>query len=333
MDGSLPRLPATEGHNVPRTHYQSLNRSPIRTHAFLAASLLAGAVTVPAASSFGAAQQAFPRADALPTGVNVGDTTGSWGVTYDGFAHGLLVLKMRAHLILTPGGYDGELSFRTAGMVGWMIHDVDDSHVVGRFAASEPGAVPDLAQPSRFDDVGNLRGADRTTRMSYRGGVPAVETLTPPVEVERKPVPPEVTPNTIDNLSALAMLVRHVGATGRCDGRATLFDGRRLTTLAVRTAGTEALPKTGRSIFAGQALRCDVDGNQLYGFKKNESEAEQRRTKHGNAWLATLLPHAPPVPVRVVFTNKDLGEVTLYLTGITAPPAAIAQARPVGNTP
>jgi hypothetical protein len=318
-----------EGYNVPRTNYQSLNRRPTRTRlltpVLLPACLLAAVTAAPPA----AAGPAIPRVDALPTGVTIGDTTGSWSVTYDGFAHGLLVLKMRARLTLTPTAYDGELSFHTAGMVGWMIHDVDDSHVVGRFAASEPGAAPDVAQPSRLDDVGNLRGTDRVTRMSYRGGTPVIEELAPPVALERKPVPPEVTPNTIDNLSALAMLVRHVAATGRCDGRATLFDGRRLTTLAVRTAGTQELTKTGRSIFAGQALRCDVDGNQLYGFKNNESEAEQRRTKHGNAWLATLLPHAPPVPVRVVFTNKDLGEVTLYLTGITAAPAAIAQAKPM----
>ncbi len=316
---------------MPRTHLQSLNTRPFRTSLRLRkTSLLTGAVAMAlAAAPALAADPAIPRADALPTGVTIGTTTGSWGVTYDGFAHGLLVLKMRAHLILTPTGYDGELSFRTAGMIGWMIHDVDDSHVVGSFAASEPGAIPDLAKPSRFDDVGNLRGTDRTTRMSYRGGIPAVETLTPPVELERKPVPPEVTPNTIDNLSALAMLVRHVSATGRCDGQATLFDGRRLTTLAVRTAGTQALPKTDRSIFAGQALRCDVDGTQLYGFKKADSEAEQRRPKHGNAWLASLLPNEPPVPVRVIFTNKDLGEVTLYLTSITPPPAAIAQAKPV----
>ncbi len=321
---------------MPRAHLESLNTRPSRTHrSLLAARLLAvpflAATLAPPAR---AASPAVPRAEALPTGVTLGDTTGSWTITYDGFAHGLLVLKMRAHLTLTPAGYEGELSFHTAGMIGWMIHDVDDSHVVGRFgAASEPGGVPDLAQPSRFDDVGNLRGTDRITRLSYRDGNPVVEALSPPVEVERKPVPPAVTPNTVDNLSALAMLVRHVAATGRCDGRATLFDGRRLTTLAVRTGGTDGLPRTGRSIFSGQALRCDVDGTQLYGFKNSESEAEQRRPKHGNAWLATLLPHAPPVPVRVVFTNKDLGEVTLYLTSITPAPAAIAQAKPVGRTP
>ncbi len=319
---------------MPRTHYQSLKRRLMRSRlCALTPAVLAACLAGGAASAAGAADQAVPRAEALPTGVTIGDTTGSWSITYDGFAHGLLVLKMRAHLTLSAAGYDGELSFHTAGMVGWMIHDVDDSHVVGQFAASEPGAVPDLARPSRFDDVGNLRGTERITRMTYRGGDPVVEALRPPVEVERKPVPPAVTPKTVDNLSALAMLVRHVAATGRCDGQATLFDGRRLTTLAVRTGGTQALPRTGRSVFAGQALRCDVDGTQLYGFKNTEPEAEQRRPKHGTAWLASVLAHAPPVPVRVVFTNKDLGEVTLYLTSVTPAPAAIAQAKPVSATP
>ncbi len=273
----------------------------------------------------------IPTAGPRPTGVITGLTTGGWTVDYDGFAHGILALKLHATLNLAPTTYEGALSFHTAGMIGWMVHSTDDSHVQGRFVKAAPddqGA--DRAEPSSFVSVGNLRGTDRVTRMTYQNGMPVIGTLTPNVLLERKPVPPTAWPHTIDNLSALAMLVRQVADTGRCDGSATLFDGRRLTTLAARTAGTEALAHTGRSLFAGQALRCDFDGNQVYGFKNDESEAEQRRTKHGNAWLATVLPNEPPVPVKVIFTNKALGEVTLYLTAVKPVPGAVAQLRTVG---
>jgi hypothetical protein len=279
-----------------------------------------------AAAGRASAAAPVPTASALPTGVVTGATTGGWNVTYDGFAHGLLVLKMRATLGFTQTGYSGALSFHTAGMVGWMIHDTDDSEVHGRFVQADPSdPAPDRADPMDFVSIGNLRGVDRVTRMTYKDGAPVIQTLTPDPKLERSAVPPEATPHTLDNLSAIAMLVRQVADTGRCDGGGTLFDGRRLTTLSARTSGTQMLAPTNRSIFAGQALRCDFDGTQLYGFKNDESQVDQRRTKHGNAWLASLLPHQPPVPVRVIFTNKALGEVTLYLTAATAAPGAVAQ--------
>jgi hypothetical protein len=269
-----------------------------------------------------------PVAGARSTGVTPGIDTGAWSVQYDGFAHGLLVLKMRASLSFSPTAYAGELTFHTAGMVAWMVHDIDDSHVQGQFVHGEDGdQVLDRAMPASFDSVGNLRGTDRVTRMSYRDGSPVIGTLTPDVALERSPVPPQSTAHTIDNLSAIAMLVRQVADTGRCDGNALLFDGRRLTSLTARTIGTQALSHTDRSIFAGDALRCDFQGNQLSGFKKDESEAEQRKTKFGNAWLASVLPHAPPVPVRVIFDNKVLGQVTLYLTSVQQPSASVAQNR------
>ena len=306
------------GEAVPRLTPSNSVSVPLCLLISLGIPLAARAVPAPAAS-------VIPAVEARPTGVTTGIVTGGWSVEYNGFSHGLLVLKMRASLTLAPTSYDGALSFHTAGMIGWMVHDTDDSTVQGRFVPAEAGdTAADKALPQRFVSIGNLRGTDRVTRMSYRNGMPILDTVTPDPKLERQPVPPAATPNTLDNLSALAMLVRQVADTGRCDGGATLFDGRRLTTISGRTAGTQALAKTDRSIFAGDALRCDFDGTQLYGFKNDESEAEQRRTKHGNAWLASVLPHQPPVPVRVVFTNKALGEVTLYLTAVRPAPGAVA---------
>ena len=258
---------------------------------------------------------------AQANGIAQGVTTGGWSVQYDGFSHGLLVLKMRASLHFTPSGYDGTLAFHTAGMIGWMVRSVDESEVAGRFVAGREAAPsPDQAAPSSFVSVGTLRGVDRVTRMTYRDGSPVIGTLTPDVTLERQPVAPSATMHTIDTLSAIAMLVRQVGDTGRCDGGTMIFDGRRLTALTARTTGADALPHVGRSVFAGATLRCDFDGNQIAGFKKDESEAEQRRTRHGTAWLASALAGAPPVPVRVIFDNKILGQVTLYLTAVA--PAA-----------
>jgi hypothetical protein len=244
--------------------------------------------------------------------------TGSFEVQYDGYAHGLIALKMSAELTLTPNAYSGELSYHTAGMVAWMVHSVSDSTVQGQF---KDGSVA----PQRFDSTGNLRGVDRVTHIIYRDGNPVIEQIAPPPGQERTVIPTEQTLHTIDTLSAIAMLVRRVAATGKCEGTAMTFDGHRLTDLKAMTVGQEQLPPSPKTHFNGQALRCDFEGNQLGGFMKNQDEAKLRQTKHGSAWLAPLVPGAPPVPVRIVFEHPALGQVTLYLTQVSGSPGAVAQ--------
>jgi hypothetical protein len=145
------------------------------------------------------------------------------------------------------------------------------------------------------------------------------------VEQERTTIPQADTLHTIDTLSALAMLIREVGQSGTCSGSVTTFDGRRLARQTARQTGEEVLAADSRSIFAGRALRCDFEGTQLGGFVRNQDEGTLRKPRHGTAWLANLLPGAPPVPVKVIFENNILGQVTLYLTAVSGGPAAIAQ--------
>ncbi len=248
---------------------------------------------------------------ALATGM--GAPAGGYTVEYTGFSHGFMVLKFAGTLNLSDKGYAAHVTFHTAGMAAWMLRTDNDSEVAGSFQA-------DQAAPSLFSGSGHLRGTARETRIAYTDGNPVVQVLTPPVERERTAVAPEQTRHTIDTLSAVAMLVHDVATTGRCDGTVTTFDGRRLAVQTSHTSGTESLPQTDKSMFAGPALRCDFDGQQLAGFVTNENQASLRKPRHGTAWLAPVLPDAPPVPVRVAFDNNILGQVTLYLT--SAVPAA-----------
>jgi hypothetical protein len=247
--------------------------------------------------------------------------TGSFTADYTGYSHGLTVLKLTGSLSLTPGAYTAHVTFHTAGFIGFVVHSDNDSQVQGVFQG-------DQAAPKLFVGSGNLRGTKRATRIDYKDGNPVVTLLTPPNERERTAVAPADTLHTIDTLSAAALLVRTVAATGRCDGSATTFDGRRLSILTSHTTGEVTLPATDRSIFAGQALRCDFDGRQTGGFVTNENEDSLRKPRHGTAWLAPMLPNAPPVPVRVIFDNKILGEVTLYLTAIHGADAQTTAAGP-----
>ncbi len=250
-------------------------------------------------------------APATALGAGLGSPTGGYSVEYTGYSHGFTVLKLAGSIALSPAGYTAHVTFHTAGMAAWMVRSDNDSQVRGSFQGSQ-------AMPALFEGTGNLRGVKRVTRITYQDGNPVIEALTPPVEHERSAVAPSDTQHTIDTLSAVAMLVHAVAQTGACDGSATTFDGRRLATQTVHTTGEEMLPQIGRSSFHGQALRCDFDGRQLGGFVNNENEDALRKPRHGTAWFAAVLPGVPPVPVRVAFDNKLLGQVTLYLTSAAA---------------
>jgi len=245
----------------------------------------------------------------------LGNSAGTFSVEYTGYSHGFTVLKLAATLALAPTSYTAHVTFHTAGMVGMVVHSDNDSQVRGTFEANQ-------AMPAEFDGSGHLRGTDRLTRIVYQGGNPVIQALSPPVEKERSPVPSAQTLHTIDTLSAVALLIRNVAVSGGCDGTVTTFDGRRLATQTSHSAGEETLPETERSIFQGPTLRCDFEGRQLAGFVNNENEDDLRKPRYGTAWLAAMLPGAPPVPVRVAFENKILGRVTLYLTGVHGDAAA-----------
>jgi hypothetical protein len=248
-------------------------------------------------------------------------TTGTLSATYDGYAHGVVALRLTASFNFTPGAYSGRLEFHTAGMLGWMVHTESDSQVEGRFTSGQGVGVT----PLRYDNTGVQHGVNRLTRIIYQNGTPTITAIAPPVEQERTPVAPAQTMHTIDTLSAIALLMRQVGQTGKCDGTAQTFDGRRLTDLVAHTVGDEKLPAQRKFGFDGDTLRCDFVGTQMAGFVKNQDEDTLRRPKHGSAWLAPLVAGAPPVPVKVIFENQKLGLVTLYLTSVSGSSGAVAQ--------
>jgi len=243
---------------------------------------------------------------------------GTLSAEYTGYSHGLTVLKLAGSLTLTPIGYAVHITYHTAGMIGMLVHTDNDTQAQGDF-------VGGAAAPRLFTGFGHLRGTARATRIEYVEGNPVIRELSPPIEQERSPIPPAQTQHTIDTLSALALLMHQVGDSGTCSGTVTTFDGRRLSRQTAHQTGDEVLAPTDRSIFAGKALRCDFEGLQLGGFVRNEDEDDLRKPRYGTAWFANLVAGAPPVPVKVIFENKVLGHVTLYLTAVTGGPAAVAQ--------
>ena len=91
-----------------------------------------------------------------------------------------------------------------------------------------------------------------------------------------------------------------------------------MSALAVRTVGQEVLEPTPRSSYSGPALRCEIEGRLLAGFRADASREEAARPRRGSAWFARLHPDGPMVPVRFTFEAPFAGAATAYL--VASPP-------------
>jgi hypothetical protein len=247
----------------------------------------------------------------LPTRVGAetvaSPTAGRGTLSYDAYVAGLHVFTAQAGVALAAQSYAVNLDYRTSGLYGALVRGDLHSSVEGRFIGDRP-------QPERFFSRGWWHGGPRETLIDYASGQPQIRALVPPNAAERDPVPPALQTGAAEPLSAVAMLVRRLGETGRCDGSERLFDGRRLSEITVRTAGPEVLAPDTRSSFYGTAMRCDFEGRQLAGFL-HDADDGARKPRTGTAWLAPVLPGTPPLPVRLSFHLGFLGDVTMYLTG------------------
>lgn len=226
---------------------------------------------------------------------------------YEAYAAGVNVIDMDASFDIQPTRYRVRLAYRTVGAVGLVVSGRQSTTVEGSFTSAGHPA------PERFFSTGTLRGNPRVTQIDYRDGQPTVRQLVPPNAGEREDVPAAQQLGTVDTLSAMAELIRQVNATGRCEGQAATYDGRRLATLVARTAGPQPLEPSGRTSYAGPTLRCEFTGHQTGGFRLDEDRSTLAKPQQGTAWFAAVTPGGPMIPVRIAFRTPWFGEATMYL--------------------
>ncbi len=234
--------------------------------------------------------------------------------TYSAYLAGLHVADLEADIALGPNSYQVAVAYHTTGITSVFVHGHQSYTVSGSWA----GMLP---RPTEFLALGQWHGEQRVVRIDYQQGSPVVRELAPTVDVAREPIPAALEQNTIDTVSALAQLVRKVERIGSCNGSVRTFDGRRVATVQAVTAGDETLQPTGRSLFSGNALRCDFTAQQTAGFKVDDGPDKDRKPLHGSAWLAPLSHDGLALPVRLSFETHGLGTMTMYLTAISNEPA------------
>ena len=241
---------------------------------------------------------------------------------YQAYAHGLPVLRMRVALALWPGGYQVQLRYRTVGLVGFFYRGGQEDQVAGVWHDGRPA-------PRLYRADGVWHGTPHRLTMAYDDGRPELRTVLPPIRAQREPVPAAAQRGTVDTLSALVDLLRQIASTGGCTDRVRTFDGRRLSVIAARDAGTTVLPRRSGAVFAGPALRCDFTGRMLAGFLYGQQQHDSRPL-HGSAWFAPLVPGGPLWPVRLRFQTDWFGDVTMVLTASQAAVPALTADRTIG---
>jgi Protein of unknown function (DUF3108) len=228
---------------------------------------------------------------------------------YATYAAGLEVANADATINFGPRTYQMSFAYRTTGLVGWFSRGQQFDTVHGTWQGTK-------AVPSRYVGQGTWRGTSRVADIAYANGQPEIRQLEPPDQADREPVPGSLRANSIDSLSAVVELMRVAGKTGRCDTTVRTYDGRRVFEIAAHTIGKEILQPTSRSSFAGTALHCGFSGRMVAGFKRDSDRSRDGRPVNGSAWLASVVPEGPAVPVRMNFETRWMGNVTMELTGV-----------------
>lgn len=229
-------------------------------------------------------------------------------LSFAAYVAGLNIFRLAVGVAISTRGYRIEIAGRTTGMAGALYRAAWHSLAQGDWMG--PGV-----RPRHFASNGVWGGHRRGVTLTYDGPDPLVQLDDPDGDDPHTPVAPGLRRDTVDSLSALALLMHRADSDGRCDGAARVFDGRRLTVFTVRTTGQQTLPATPRAAWHGVALRCDFDSRQIAGFDRDQSAEDAGRTRHGTVWLARLAPDGPPLPVQVMFESRFGPDATLYLSG------------------
>ena len=271
---------------------------------------------MPGALLLTGADPALAQTAAGSGGVFTGAGAASVDADYAFYTAGLNTGDLGTVIDLGPEGYRLKFAFHTAGLFSAFVHGQNETLVEGHWEGTE-------AVPERYDSTGLWSGEKWRTVIDYADQEPFVRTLIPPREPDRDTVTPTEARQSLDSVSAMALLVHRVQATGRCDGTARLFDGRRLMRLSAHTIGTEIVPRSSRSPYFGPAQRCDFEGVLIGGIEHDKEEASTLKPKRGSAWFAVAAPGMPPLPIRMDFETIWFGTASMYLTSLKARGAAM----------
>lgn len=250
-------------------------------------------------------------------------------LAYDAYLGPFYVLSAEADLDLSGDRYKVVTRAKSQGVASWFFEWRSEARTEGDLSAGK-------LQPNRHEVDGQWRGEIRKVRLAYPDsfgqGEPVKFDVSPrPDGDERDPVPPPLTKDTIDPLSATLTMLMKLAQGERCEGAFRVFDGRRRYDMAVSSGGKTVLPQIHSSVFAGAAQSCNFQLKRIVGFWKKRDEEPRRRVTEPTLWVASPMTTVPPVPVRFT-ADTGFGELRVHLVRVQRGNKVIAVEGPKGGS-
>ena len=216
------------------------------------------------------------------------------------YAAGVHALSLDLTAEIDGRRYRVESRVHTRGMMDLLTRWRSQSVSEGRI-----GSDGEL-RPELYRAKGEMRWSSRETTLRYdeQGRVAEVKVAPPPDRERRKPVPEALSTDTLDTLSAALAALRAPDAESACRQTAPVFDGRRRYDVRFHAVGEENLKPSDYSMFAGPALKCEVEIVRIRGFEEDGEPDEKVRERKTWVWFARL-PDAPvALPVRLEIESE-----------------------------
>jgi hypothetical protein len=223
---------------------------------------------------------------------------------------GLHVLTNRTTIAAAAGRYRITTEIDTRGIVSLFIDLNSRSETHGQIAG-------DAVVPTAYDSDVRRNGVDRRYRIDYAAAGPMASEWEPPETAWQSPIPPEKLAGTVDQLTAYFIVERQLRDRGSCNIVVPVFDGHGRYNLRFRDAKPYDPATRGARYYPGPTHVCDVNRDDIAGFRGNQDPAEATYQK-GKLWYAQLGPAGQMVPVQIDY-DTEFGVVTGYLAELRGP--------------
>jgi len=149
-------------------------------------------------------------------------------------------------------------------------------------------------RPLHHEHEGTLEEKTRWTRVNWdNAGRPLTEAIPPPDPQTVTMVPEPLMTGTNDPFTAILSLLDHLARSGRCEGIARVWDGRRRYDISVVHLGGEDLVADRPWAYEGPAIRCALDFERIGGFRReapNWRNEDAREAAQRLIWVAEIGP-------------------------------------------
>lgn len=161
-------------------------------------------------------------------------------------------------------------------------------------AATEGERRQDGRRPLVHEHEGTWNESTRWTRVDWNGTAPPKTEARPPPDPEQvTPVAPAATRGTRDPLTVILSLLDRLAETGRCEGEAKVWDGRRRYDIAVSHLGEETLVADRPWTYGGRAVGCTLDFERIGGFWRERpggGDGDESAALRRVIWAAEIAP-------------------------------------------